>query len=61
LHEYLFGLVAEPFDFAFEEVDLFGDLGVFDGKQFFDDVVNVYLYLAVHFIIAHIALLILKG
>lgn len=51
LHEYFFRFLAEASNLGLEEVDLFGHFRVFDREQFFDDVVNVYLYLALHYII----------
>lgn len=55
LHEYFLAFVTESFDLAFEEVDLLGDLGVSHGEQFFDDVVDVYFNLTLHFIIIQIS------
>jgi len=55
LHENFFGFVAKPFDLAFKKVYLLGDFGVSHREQFFDDVIDVYLYLALHLYIIQIA------
>lgn len=43
--------MTESFDLTLEKVDLFGNFGISDGEQFFDDVVDVDFNLTFHFII----------
>ena len=48
LHEDFFASHTQSLDLIFEEIDLLGDFGIFDWKQFIDDVVNVDVDFSFH-------------